>query len=108
MEVDFSEFERLDIRVGRIVSAERVEGARKLLKFIVDFGEFRRQSLAGLGHIYDPEHFAGKQYVFIVNLKPRKIRGIVSECMILAAVSDEELVVPIAPESQVPDGCRVL
>jgi len=75
VEVEFSEFQKLDIRVGKVISAERVAGATKLLRFTVDFGEFKRQSVAGLGHIYDPEHFIGKQYVFVVNLKPRKIRG---------------------------------
>ncbi|RLG03638.1 MAG: methionine--tRNA ligase [Thaumarchaeota archaeon] len=108
VEVEFSEFQRLDIRVGKVISAERVPGATKLLRFTVDFGEFKRQSIAGLGHIYDPEHFIGKQYVFVVNLKPRKIRGVVSECMILAAVPSEEEVVPIKPEKDVPVGSKVL
>jgi len=108
VEVEFSEFQKLDIRVGKVISAERVAGATKLLRFTVDFGEFKRQSVAGLGHIYDPEHFIGKQYVFVVNLKPRKIRGIVSECMILAAVPNEEEVVPIKPEKDVPLGSKVL
>jgi len=108
VEVEFSEFQKLDIRVGRVVSAERVVGATKLLRFTVDFGEFKRQSVAGLGHIYDPEYFVGKQYVFVVNVKPRRIRGVVSECMILAAVPSEEEVVPIKPERDVPVGSKVL
>lgn len=106
-EVDFSDFQRLDIRIGRIVSAERVEGATKLLKLLVDFGGYRKQSIAGLGHIYEPEHFIGKQFAFVVNLKPKKIRGITSECMMLAAVIDEDNVAPLVPEREVPDGCKV-
>ena len=84
VEVEFSEFQKLDIRVGKVISAERVAGATKLLRFTVDFGEFKRQSVAGLGHIYDPEHF------------------------ILAAVPSEEEVVPIRPEKDVPVGSKVL
>ena len=106
-EVDFSDFQKLDIRVGRVISAERVEGAAKLLRFEVDFGEFRKQSVAGLGHIYKPEDFIGKQFVFVVNLKPKKIRGVVSECMMLAAVINENDVVPIVPQKETPDGCKV-
>jgi len=106
-EIDFSDFQKLDIRIGKIVSAEKVEGSAKLLKFVVDFGEYRKQSVAGLGHIYDPEHFAGKQFAFVVNLKPRKIRGVMSECMMLAAVADENNVVPLVPEKEVPNGCKI-
>jgi len=106
-EVDFSDFQRLDIRIGRVISAERVEGSAKLLKMLVDFGEFRKQTIAGLGHIYDPEHFVGRQFAFIVNLKPKKIRGVVSECMMLAAVADENNVAPLIPEREVPEGCKI-
>lgn len=106
-EVDFSDFQKLDIRIGRVISAERVEGAAKLLRFIVDFGEFKKQSVAGLGHIYEPDQFVGKQLVFIVNLKPKKIRGVLSECMLLAAVVSENDVVPLIPEKEVPEGCKV-
>lgn len=106
-EVDISEFRRLDIRIGRIVSAERVPGTERLIRFEVDFGGERKQAVAGLGHIYEPEHFVGKQYAFLYNLKPRKLRGVVSECMILAAVAGEEEIAPLAPEKPVPDGCQV-
>jgi len=106
-EIDFSDFQKLDIRVGRVISAERVEGATKLLKFVVDFGEFKKQSIAGLGHIYEPEQFMGKQFAFVVNLKPKKIRGVLSECMLLAAVAGENDVTPLVPEKEVPVGCKV-
>ena len=106
-EIDFSDFQKLDIRIGRVVSAERVEGAAKLLKFEVDFGEFKKQSVAGLGHIYEPDQFVGKEFAFVVNLKPKKIRGVLSECMLLAAVVSENEVVPLIPEKEVPEGCKV-
>ncbi|MCX8187523.1 MAG: methionine--tRNA ligase [Nitrososphaeria archaeon] len=107
LEVDFSDFQKLDIRIGRVISAERVEGAARLLKLTVDFGQYRKQSIAGLGHIYNPEDFIGKQFAFVVNLKPKRIRGITSECMMLAAVVDENNVTPLIPEKDVPDGCKV-
>jgi len=106
-EVDFSEFQRLDIRIGRVISAERIEGAAKLLKLMVDFGEFKKQSVAGLGHIYQPSDFIGKEFAFVVNLKPKKIRGVTSECMLLAAVVNENDVVPLVPQKEVPAGCKV-
>jgi len=105
--VDISEFRRLDIRIGRIVSAERVPGTDRLIRFKVDFGGVEKQAVAGLGHIYEPEHFLGKQYAFVYNLKPRRLRGVVSECMILAATAGEEDVAPLMPEKPVPDGCQV-
>ncbi len=106
-EIDFSDFQKVDIRIGRVISAEKVEGSAKLLKLVVDFGEFKKQSIAGLGHIYQPEYFVGKQFAFVVNLKPKKIRGVMSECMMLAAVADENNVVPLVPEKEVPDGCKI-
>lgn len=106
MEIDFSDFKKVDIRIGRVVSAERVEGSDKLLKFSVSFGDNKKQAVAGLGHLYRPEDFVGKQYAFVVNLKPRKIRSAVSECMILAAV-DEKEVVPLTPEHAITDGSPV-
>ncbi|MCD6236069.1 MAG: methionine--tRNA ligase [Thaumarchaeota archaeon] len=107
VEVDFSDFQKLDIRIGRVVSAEKVEGSTKLLRLVVDFGEFKKQSVAGLGHIYEPSYFLNKQFAFVVNLKPKKIRGIVSECMMLAAVVDENTVAPLVPDKEVPNGCKI-
>ncbi len=106
--VDISEFRRLDIRIGRIISAERIEGTDRLIRFVVDFGGVRKQAVAGLGHIYEPEYFVGKQYAFLFNLKPKKLRGVVSECMILAAAPSDEEVSPLKPEKEVPDGCPVM
>ena len=105
--VDISEFRRLDIRIGRIVAAERVAGTERLIRFEVDFGGVKRQTVAGLGHIYEPEHFIGKQYAFVYNLKPRKLKGVISECMILAATASEKDVAPLMPEKPVPNGCQV-
>jgi len=104
-EIDISEFKRVEMRVGRVVRASRVAGTDRLLE--VDFGGTTRRALTGLGHLYDPSHFEGKLYVFVTNLKPRKVRGLVSECMILAAMTSEEKIVPVAPESEIEPGASV-
>lgn len=107
VEIEFSDFRKVDIRVGRVVSADRVEGSDRLLRFKVNFGDVNRQAVAGLGHLYKPEDFVGKQYAFVVNLKPRKIMSAVSECMILAAAVDEREVVPLTPQRLIADGSQV-
>ncbi|MCL7385523.1 MAG: methionine--tRNA ligase [Thaumarchaeota archaeon] len=107
-QVDISEFKRFDFRVGLVEHAERVAGTDKLIKLIVNFGSFKKRAITGLGHIYEPEHFVGKKFVFLVNLKPKMVRGEVSECMILAAAESEEVIAPIIPERDVKVGSQVL
>ncbi|MEN2974651.1 MAG: methionine--tRNA ligase [Candidatus Caldarchaeales archaeon] len=106
-EVDISEFRRLDLRIGRVISAEKVRGTDRLIKMLVDFGDVKKQAIAGLGHIYGPEHFIGKLYAFVFNLKPRKIRGETSECMILAATASEEDIAPLIPEKSIRVGAPI-
>ena len=106
-EVDISEFRRLDLRIGRVVKAERIKGTDRLIKLQVDFGGIRKQAIAGLGHIYDPEYFVGQLFAFVFNLKPKKIRGELSECMILAATSTEESIAPLIPVKPVPEGTPI-
>lgn len=106
--VSYSEFKRIDMRVGTVLDAEKVAGAEKLVKMKVDFGGQIKQGVAGLAHLYGAEHFVGKQYVFVFNLKPAMFRGQMSECMILAAAKDDSVVVPVIPERGVENGLRVL
>jgi len=108
VEIDISEFRKVEMRVGRVLSAERVEGTDRLLRLEVDFGSFKRQAITGLGHLYGPEHFAGRSFIFVLNLAPRKIRGLVSNCMILAAALGEERIVPVIPESEIEPGAEVM
>lgn len=106
-EVDISEFRRLDLRIGRVIEAERIKGTDRLIKLQVDFGGVKKQAIAGLGHIYEPEYFVGKLFAFIFNLKPKKIRGELSECMILAATATEENIAPLVPVNPVPEGSPI-
>ncbi|MDK2372068.1 MAG: methionine--tRNA ligase subunit beta [Candidatus Korarchaeota archaeon] len=105
--ISFSDFKKLDLRVGEIIEAERVEGSRKLVKLIVDLGNERRQLVAGLAEHYEPESLVGKQIVVVTNLQPRKFMGIESQGMLLAAVVGEGRPVLLTPEEKVPPGTPV-
>lgn len=106
--IDFSDFEKLDIRVGHIKHCERVKKANKLLKFTIDDGTGTdRTIVSGIAKFYDPEALIGKDVCFIANLAPRKLMGIESQGMILSAEDfDGSLSVttiehPVKPGSQV-------
>jgi len=84
-EITFDEFSKMDMRIGKVVSAERVEKSKKLLKMQVDTGIDTRTVLSGIAEHYTPEEMVGKQVTILVNLAPRKIMGIESQGMILMA-----------------------
>ncbi len=105
-DVSFDEFARLDFRIGRVVEAERLEGSTKLLRLWIDIGGERRQSIAGLAEHYSPEELKNWLVAVIVNLKPRKIFGEVSEVMLLAAL-DSEKVSLLNPDREVSEGSKV-
>jgi len=83
--VTFEEFSRIDLRVAQIVEAAPVEGADRLLLLKVSLGQEQRQVVAGIAQAYTPEQLVGRKVIFVANLKPAKIRGVLSEGMILAA-----------------------
>lgn len=105
--ITIDDLQKLDIRVGTIVHAEKVENADKLLKLTIDFGEETRTILTAMAMHYSPEHFVGKQMPFIMNLEPRKIRGIESQGMILAADTEEGPAL-LHPERKIPNGSKVI
>ena len=107
MEIPFNDFVKLDLRVGKVEEATQVPGSRNLLKLIVDFGSEKRQSVAGLLQYYKSEELVGKKFVFVLNLQRRKIMGIESQCMVLAAEDGEGHVILIAPEKDIAAGSRV-
>lgn len=105
--IPFSDFSRLDFRVGTIKTAESVEGADNLFRLSVDLGEIgTRQLVAGLRKSYQPQDLLGKQIVVVVNLEEREIRGLISSGMLLAA-DDKEKPVLLIPEEEVPSGTTV-
>lgn len=83
--IKYEDFAKIDLRVGKVVSAEKVPKSRKLIKLIVDLGGEKRQILAGLAKWYKPEDFIGKYVVVVANLEPKKMMGLESQGMILAA-----------------------
>ena len=95
--VSFEEFQKLDIRTGRVLSCEPVPKSNKLLKLIIDIGNEKRQIVAGMQQFYKPEEMIGKDVVVVTNLAPVKIFGIESNGMILAAGDAASLLVPLRP-----------
>lgn len=106
MNVPFTDFQKLDLRIGKIENVEEVEGMDKLYKLTVDLGGKKRTLLAGLKETHQPYELLGKLIVVIANLEPREIKGIRSEGMLLAAVSGDKPVLLI-PEEEVKPGSRV-
>jgi tRNA-binding protein len=106
--IDAKILEQLDIRVGTIESVAGIAGADKLVQMIVNFGDHRRTIVAGLKQERkDPAEIVGRQALFVVNLPPRRMRGVVSEGMLFdIGYADGITPVLAIPESPVPDGAR--
>ena len=106
--ITFDEFTKVKLRVGRVVEASDHPNADKLTVLKVDLGDEQRQLCAGLRGYYTTEQLLGRNLVIVTNLAPRKMRGIESEGMLLAAVSaDYSQVVVISPESDIAPGSEV-
>jgi methionyl-tRNA synthetase len=106
--IAIDDFNKLDLRVARIVKAEHVEGADKLLKLTLDVGELgMRTVFAGIKSAYTPDQLEGKLAVVVANLAPRKMKFGLSEGMVLAASGENPGVFLIAPESGAQPGMRV-
>jgi len=106
--VSIDHFQQLDIRIGTIIGVERLEDSKKLLKLTVDFGDFSRTILAGIGKtVEDPATLVGRQSPYLVNLKPKELVGATSEGMMLC-VSNEDAPVMLAPLTEVKPGSKIL
>ncbi|MBI4095086.1 MAG: methionine--tRNA ligase subunit beta [Candidatus Liptonbacteria bacterium] len=102
--ITFDDFKKLDIRIGKVLSAEKIPDSDKLVKLIIDIGGEERQVVAGIAESYpDPTALAGKEVPVIVNLEPRKLKGHMSEGMILAADADGHPVL-LHPDREIPPG----
>lgn len=107
--VNFEDFKKIDVRIGKILTAEKIEGADRLLKLEVDFGEYRRQIVSGIAEFYKPEDLIGKECPFIVNLTPRNFMGVESQGMLFAIKVDPsagsgQAAVLLHPDQEVPEG----
>lgn len=103
-EITFDDFGKIDLRVAKILTAEKVKKSRKLIKMTVSLGNEERTVVSGIAEHYKPEELIGKQVILVANLKPAKLMGIESQGMILAASLDGKLVVPTV---DMPAGSRV-
>jgi tRNA-binding protein len=106
--ISLADLERIDVRVGTILSVEDIAGSNKLLKLTVDFGGFRRSILAGMKQERDnPREIEGRQALFVVNLEPKKMLGETSEGMLFdIGYADGVRPALAVPEAQVPNGTR--
>ena len=101
--ITFDDFKKLDIRIGKILSAEKIKGTDKLMKLEVDLGVDKRQLIAGIAEFFEPAHLIGRELPILSNLEPRRIRGIESQGMVLA-VDVAGKPVLLHPEKEVPPG----
>ena len=106
-EISYDEFQKLDLRIGKILEAEQIQGSSKLIKLVVDFGAEKRQAVAGISQWYSPEELIGKKFMFILNLQKRKLMGVESQCMIFAAEGSKGNVVLMQPEKDVEEGSKI-
>lgn len=107
MEISFEQFQKLDMRVGKILEANQIPGSRNLIRMVVDFGAEKRQAVAGLLQWYKPQDLVGKKCAFILNLQRRKFMGVESQCMILAAEDEKGNVVVLQPEKDIAEGSKI-
>ena len=91
--IEFDDFLKLDIRVGKVIECEKVKKSDKLLRFTLEVGSETRQILSGIAKFHEPEELIGKNVLFIANLKPRKMMGLESQGMILSAEFEDTLTV---------------
>ncbi len=104
--ITIDDLAKIDLRIGTVSDAERVDGSEKLLKLQVSLGEETRQILAGIGKRYTPEELVNKQILVVINLAPRMMMGLESQGMLLAS-DDEEGPVLIIPHSPVRSGATL-
>ena len=117
--ISFDDFKKLEIRIGKILSAEKIEGSDKLLKLEVDFGEVEaisdppspvrasaRQVIAGIAQFYAPEALIGKECPFVYNLAPRVLKGLESQGMLLCPSIDGAPAL-LHPDKEIPPGSLI-
>jgi methionyl-tRNA synthetase len=106
MEVPYEDFAKLELKIGKVIQVEDIPGSSKLLKLTVDFGYEKRIIVAGIKQQYKPEDLLNKKFVFVTNLQRKKIMGIESQGMILAA-EDNGTIALIQPIKDVKEGSKI-
>ena len=106
-EIVFEDFMKMDIRTGTILEAEKVAKTKKLLKLKIDTGIDQRTVVSGIAEYYEPDQIVGKKVSILVNLAPRKLRGIESQGMILMAEDTDGKLCFVSPTEDVSNGSEV-
>ena len=104
--INFDDFKKLDMRIARILKVEKIESSNKLLKFQIDIGDEEKQLVAGIAKHYNPEDLVGREIVVVVNLEPKKLMGVESQGMLLAASRDDNIVL-LQPDREVEPGSKI-
>ena len=105
--ISIEDFKKAELKIAKILSAERVEGSEKLIKLKVSLGEEERQMVAGIGKAYEPESLIGKEIVVVANLEPRLLMGEESQGMLLAASGADGAPVLLVPEREIEPGASI-
>ena len=106
-EITIDDFDKIDMRVVKVLDCQPIKGAKKLLKLKVDLGEEERQVVSGIAQYYKPEDLIGKNVVLVANLKPVKLRGELSQGMILAAATEDDSKLFVVNPGELPSGSEV-
>ena len=104
--ITIDDFKKIELRVAKVLEAERVEGSDKLIKMQLSLGEEKRQVIGGISKHYEPEQLIGRQIIIVANLEPRSLMGLESQGMLLAA-SDENGIALLMPDKEVSDGSKI-
>jgi len=104
--ITYEDFKKLDLRVAKILEAERVENSEKLIKLQIDLGEEKRQIIAGIGKFYSPEELINRKIIIVANLEPKSLMGLESNGMLLAASNDETISL-LVPDQDIAPGSLV-
>lgn len=103
--INFDKFKEIELKVGKVTGAERIEKTDKLLKLKVDLGKEIRQIITGIAQFYKPEDLIGKEIVIVANLEPKVLAGNESQGMILTAEGEKPVI--LIPEEEVPPGAEI-
>lgn len=104
---DVEDFWKFDLRVGLVKKAEKLKRTKKLIKLEVDFGKEERTIISGIADQYDPGELEGRKFIFVLNLKPKKLSGVESRGMLIVGESEEGKVYLIPVSDEIPAGTKV-
>ncbi|MCD6429389.1 methionine--tRNA ligase subunit beta [bacterium] len=105
--IKFEDFQKLDLRIAKIIEAQKIKESEKLIILKIDIGGETRQIVAGIGKAYQAEELVGKKIVVLVNLEPKKLMGYESQGMLLAAIGKGGDPVLLVPEKDIEPGAKV-